>query len=171
MPLLKRAARGAISRWGLEKLARHHGTDKLSHGYCPAYERHLGPLRDQSIDLLEIGVWTGNSLRMWADYFPRARVVGVDIEDYGVAAGGRIEVVITDIKAYRPDRDFDVVVDDGSHVPEDVFAASSILWPRLRPGGWYVVEDVEATWVAQALIGGPHVEAHLYPQIVFLRKL
>ena len=67
----------------LDELGILHGTDKgsLGHGYLGHYERILGPLRDEPITILEIGVSDGASLRMWADYFTRATIVGVDINE------------------------------------------------------------------------------------------
>lgn len=177
-------------------LAAEFPTDKLGHGYLPHYEGHLGHLRHKPISLIEIGIQRGGSLRMWAEFFWQARVVGVDIDPAcREAAGGHIEVVIGDIKGYVPDREFDVVIDDGSHQPEDVIAAFELLWPRLRPGGWYVIEDLMWMWVAHfgggpegsalrpwlhglfdlVLLGRPCskwriCEVHLHPQIAFIRK-
>ncbi|UCE34584.1 MAG: hypothetical protein JSV40_01285, partial [Deltaproteobacteria bacterium] len=51
------------------------GTDKSSlHGYHPRYEAHFGPLRGKSLSLLEIGVQSGASLRLWEEYFPKASI-------------------------------------------------------------------------------------------------
>ncbi len=36
----------------------------------------------------------------------------------------------------------DIIIDDGSHRYLDQQAALHTLWPRLRPGGFYVVEDM-----------------------------
>lgn len=182
-----------MSDASLADLARRYGTDKLSHNYCDAYEKHLGHLRDVPIALLEIGIFRGYSLRMWADYFNRAAVVGVDIVERCPVVGDRIETVIADIKDYVPDREFDVIVDDGSHMADDIIAAHARLWPRLRPGGWYVIEDWRTQW--EAFFGGgpqgtvlapwllgqlePLLEdgarrdlskVAIYPQIVFMCK-
>lgn len=63
----------------LRKLAKKHGTDKSVHGYCPHYERRFAGWRHKPITLLEIGVDAGASMRMWRDYFPNAKITGVDI--------------------------------------------------------------------------------------------
>ena len=36
----------------------------------------------------------------------------------------------------------DIVIDDGSHRFLDQQATLHVLWPRVRPGGFYIVEDV-----------------------------
>src|SRR5918997_3028829 len=43
-----------------------------------SWERFLAPRRDQAFDLLQIGVGTGASLRTWREWFPAARLVGLD---------------------------------------------------------------------------------------------
>lgn len=83
----------------LEKLGYDHGTDKSARGhhYLEFYERFLLSLRFTATAILEIGVWHGQSLRMWADYFPNATVVGVDINaETQQHATDRITVEIAD---------------------------------------------------------------------------
>jgi hypothetical protein len=41
---------------------------------------------------------------------------------------------------------FDVVIDDGSHVPEHQLISFESLWPAVKPGGLYIVEDLETNW-------------------------
>jgi hypothetical protein len=40
-----------------------------------------------------------------------------------------------------PERDIDLVIDDASHFYEETKAAFNIVFPFLRPGGLYVIED------------------------------
>ena len=56
-----------------------YDTDKIANGYLPRYDRQLALWVDQAPVLLEIGVRSGGSLRLWRDYFPRGTIVGVDI--------------------------------------------------------------------------------------------
>lgn len=37
---------------------------------------------------------------------------------------------------------FDILLDDGSHVPEHQFASFVHMWSAIRPGGVYMIEDV-----------------------------
>jgi len=167
----------------LDELFARYQTDKHEHGYAAAYERHLGPLRDEVITLLEIGVWRGGSLLAWADWMPKAQIIGVDINPQLQISAERIHVEKGDIKQYAPDRDYDVIIDDGSHFAEDIMAGYLRLWPKVKPGGWWICEDldtqepnssviyqIEATlrelWHEQ----GDVAELHGYPQLCFLRK-
>ena len=44
------------------------------------YDRYFGEFRDRPIAMLEIGVHTGESLKVWATYFPQGTIIGLDRE-------------------------------------------------------------------------------------------
>ncbi len=126
------------------------GTDKnsLQHDYLRHYERIFGPWRDEPIDLLEIGVASGASVRTWRRWFTRARIIGVDINPgcrQHATDGIIIEIGSADDPAflielcrrYRPS----IIIDDGSHLADHIQFAFEHLFPALEPGGWYVIED------------------------------
>jgi demethylmacrocin O-methyltransferase len=150
----------------LDALAQHYGTDKSSagHGYTHLYARHLGPRRRAVRSVLEIGVGGttsregyetpagGRSLHMWSRYFPKAVVVGIDLHPKAVS-GPRIRFAQGDqsdarflgevARRYGP---FDVVIDDGSHIARHTVASFGALWPAVRPGGFYVIEDLAVSY-------------------------
>jgi len=159
----------------LTRLANKCGTDKGTldhrpdsgwqgwvHNYCDFYETMLDPLRLSARRVLEIGVWHGASLQMWAEYFPNAEVYGIDVDLSQVRKdlGARIHVIEgnvmdrgLDIGAHGP---FDLIVDDGSHVMEEQQTALARLFPSVRPGGWYILEDLHTSFLALANeAGGP----------------
>ncbi len=80
-------------------------TDKSSlvHNYLVSYDRMLGHMRDQAFTLIEIGVLSGASLRMWAEFFPKAKIIGLDIgEGARQHATSRIQIEI----GSQDDREF-----------------------------------------------------------------
>jgi 23S rRNA U2552 (ribose-2'-O)-methylase RlmE/FtsJ len=119
--------------------------------YLPIYERLLAPLRKQPFALLELGVWNGHSLEMWRDAFPRATIVGIDLQPPELDLGPRVHVIQGDqsdaalmgrVREAHAPRGFDVIIDDASHI--GVLTARSLqgLYSQhLRPGGLYCVED------------------------------
>jgi hypothetical protein len=145
----------------LREIARSKGTDKEgAHAYADAYERHLGHLRSLPITLLEIGIGGyanpdkgGASLRMWKEYFPLGRIIGLDIEDKSQFAEDRITILQGD-QSDRPMLDriardhgpFDVVIDDGSHQNAHVIASFEALFPHLKDDGIYVIEDLQTAY-------------------------
>lgn len=153
----------------LDELALKHGTGKSSQGlhYTPAYEQLLGPLRERKLRLLEIGVATGASLRMWEEYFPHAEIFAIEKDPAGRRhESSRSRVFIGD----QSDRAFlreviaeigplDLVIDDGSHHPDHVLVSLEALFPALRDGGIYVIEDLGCSFSprfgAAAGLGNP----------------
>lgn len=135
------------------------GTDKLQHGYLPYYERHLGPRRLRRLLVFEIGVGNysdpspGGSLRLWRDYLLRSKILGLDIEHKVVELGRRVafeqvdQSSASDLQRVVEQHGApDVVIDDGSHVGAHVHASFDVLWPKVRPGGLYVIEDLSTSY-------------------------
>lgn len=50
----------------------------LAH-YFQNYAEFLGPMRQQPLDMLELGVARGDSLKYWESWLPNARITGLDI--------------------------------------------------------------------------------------------
>jgi hypothetical protein len=102
---------------------------------------------------------------MWADYFPYGQILGIDVFAKTLDLGPRIvtrqgsqddAAFLTRMSAEHGP--FNIVIDDGSHVPAHVAASFHILFPLLADGGLYVIEDVQSTFFPQfggsALDGG-----------------
>lgn len=139
----------------LHELGRQHGTDKHDEAhsfrhasYLDFYQRHLGPVRHLLSHVLEIGVWKGASLYMWRDYFPNAVIHGMDIDPAAAFTAARIDVTIGRqddlglLSRLADGASLDLVVDDGSHVVDHIVTSFRALWPRVRPGGFYIIEDL-----------------------------
>jgi len=129
----------------LDELALKHGTDKSSkyHDYCKAYEQLFQPLKSKPITLLEIGVYKGESLRMWKEFFSYGMIVGVDIDpECKQYEDSRIIIEIADQQTYKTWHKPDIIIDDGSHNPDHFIKTFRNLWPSLNPGGHYCIEDL-----------------------------
>ena len=140
------------------------GIHKWEH-YFSAYEqeftRHCGT-GAAPVKMIEIGIQSGGSMRMWRHCFGNAleALVGVDVnsetkawERFGEEAGSRpknvfVEIgsqadaaVFDKIDAAHPGG-FDIVLDDGSHNADHMIASFRHAWKLLRPGGIYFIEDL-----------------------------
>jgi hypothetical protein len=144
----------------LNELGLKHGTDKstIKHNYLDAYEELLAPYHGVAdLGLLEIGVRRGASLRMWQDFFPNARMVGIDLlKSCRQFVDDRTSIELGD----QSDKDFldsvvarhqlDIIIDDGSHIWSHQIDSFRWLFPHLRAGGIYICEDMHtsrADWV------------------------
>jgi demethylmacrocin O-methyltransferase len=146
----------------LDALARLSGTDKSSksHGYTEHYKRYLGPRRRERLKVLEIGVQTGASLRAWRHWLPHAELYGIDLAPPPLrlprthlfqgdqADTAFLERVIAHVGV------LDVVIDDGSHRGPDIETSFLSLFPHVRRGGLYVIEDLQTAYYPGWLGGG-----------------
>lgn len=130
----------------LDEIGLKYKTDKssMTHCYLENYEKYLSYLRDKEFTLLEIGVAGGASIKMWREYFPNAKVYGIDnnpdVAGYGIFIGDQadpafLQRVLDEIG--RPD----VVIDDGAHYGPLTIQTFKLLFDQLADHGWYVVED------------------------------
>lgn len=145
----------------LNKLAVHFKTDKWgTHRYTRHYQRHLQHLKNRKFNLLEIGIGGynragqgGASLRMWKAFFPNAQIFGMDIQDKSFVDEDRITTFIGDQS--DPDSlnaiaekigEIDVIIDDGSHRSPHVITTFETLFPLLKDGGIYAIEDTQSSY-------------------------
>jgi hypothetical protein len=155
--------------WQLRKLANKHRSDKgdlyyNAHGYADIYEFLLRGQKDAPLKLLEIGLLRHDvqarnpgpyehapSLAMWREYFPNAEIYGFDVADFSAVPN------IPGVQICRGDMsneadlaslietsrgEFDVIIDDASHASHHQQIALRFLFPTLKPGGFYFIEDL-----------------------------
>lgn len=150
----------------LSDLAEKYGSDKgpRKHRYTELYELLFRPFRDTEVTFLEMGLLIGGpehgidagretrdlpSVRMWLEYFSKARIVGLDISDFSWFDHPRFRFVQCDMddraEIARAGRDIgpvDIIVDDASHASHHQQNAFLELFPKLPSGGLYVIEDL-----------------------------
>lgn len=141
----------------LDEIAARCGTDKspLGHDYTRHYYRHFAALREKPLKFLEIGIGKGGSLKTWQEFFPRAEIFGIDTNPTCRAfAGGRVKIFIGDQADERflqsfvetAGGPFDIVIDDGGHFMDQQITSLKTLFPYVKPGGTYVIEDLHTSY-------------------------
>jgi hypothetical protein len=141
----------AISRDNpLEQLGAKHMPTKREHNYLPYYWMHCRDVRFDVRNVLEIGVETDRSIRMWEEFFPNATIYGVDIDpSCRRFEGDRRRILIGDqgdVNFLRrvigeAGEAFDIIIDDGSHRVEHQLKTFGMLFPAMSDHGIYVIED------------------------------
>jgi cephalosporin hydroxylase len=128
--------------------------DKWPH-YFPIYAQHLAAFRGQTLKVLEIGVYRGGGLELWQNYLgPDAHIVGLDVDEAAVlAAKGRYPVVLGDqedpdvLRRLEAEHGpFDIIIDDGGHTMRQQIVSIETLFPLLKDGGVYLVEDCHTSY-------------------------
>lgn len=125
------------------------------HSYIEIYADKMQ--KTDNISILEIGVQKGHSIKMWQDYFTNSKVYGIDVTLNNVIFKGLDNVFVCDatvedqINSTLGDLSFDYIVDDGSHLIEHQIKSFDLLWPRIKPGGRYFIEDVNGDEAIKAI--------------------
>jgi hypothetical protein len=147
--------------FNLSRMALIHKTDKFGkHFYTPHYQNHFKNFKFKKNNILEIGVggyedpYTGgNSLRMWKSYFPFSKIYALDIHEKSFLQENKIKI----FKGSQVDFEFldniindigevDLIIDDGSHINKHVIETFEYLFPWLKKGGIYVIEDTQTSY-------------------------
>lgn len=139
------------------KSFRKYKSDKIQHGYVKIYSKYLSKLKKKKLKILEIGVADGKSILSWGDFFKKSLIIGIDIKKINlkkksnknnihIYQGSQSDPNFLNklIKKYKK---FDIIIDDGSHIPEDVKYSFKFLFPALKKGGLYFVEDLQTSYI------------------------
>lgn len=125
--------------------------------YLDEYDRIFSSFRGKPLRILEIGVQNGGSLEIWSKYFPNAQIlVGCDINQDCKKLkylDDRINLVIGDIntdlvygEVLKHSKNFDLIIDDGSHLSGDIVKSFARYFSTLNEGGIFVVEDLHCSY-------------------------
>lgn len=139
----------------LEEISKNYRSDKGSvyHNYLEIYEKYFSKYRNKLKTFLEIGLWEGESIRMWREYFTTGNLVGADILDLS-----HIELPNTSFHVCdQSDRQqleelvqktynqFDIIIDDGGHMMHQQQITLGTMFKYLKPGGVFVIEDLHTS--------------------------
>ncbi|MGO4851544.1 hypothetical protein [Phaeovulum sp. W22_SRMD_FR3] len=162
-PAALRVGRGQVN---LTDLADRYGSDKGSakHRYAELYQLLFLPYRDRAFNFLEMGLQIGGpelghsadrtttdcpSVRMWLEFFPKAKVHGLDVSDFSWFEDPRFVFTRCDMDRRDAIRaataalpPMEVIIDDASHASHHQQFAFLELFPRLASGGLYIIEDL-----------------------------
>ena len=166
-------ADSSLAAPSLIELADKHVTDKalhLGHAYTSVYSMILDAKRNTVQNVTEIGVFQGASALMWADYFPSAQIWGLDIVMQQQAINRTMheprihlhncDATQTDTasKLQLAPESMDLIVEDASHGYYDSLHIIENFWPLVKPGGFYVIEDVNTGGDNRGKYSGPKEE-------------
>ena len=153
----------------LTEIINKFGSDKNLSGYTSTYTEIFEPIKDNELHILEIGIGTiirgaqssmastqiqnykpGASLRAWKEYFGKSFIYGGDIQEDTQFTEERIQTFLFDstnkeaCDTTLKNMEFDIIIDDGWHKWEAQLDTITNLFSRVKVGGYYVIEDIEA---------------------------
>jgi tetratricopeptide (TPR) repeat protein len=139
-----------------------HGSDKgdifpEGNNYAKWYDHWFAPLREAAKEICEIGLYNGGSIKAMCEYFPHARILGLDIDDKSAFNTDRVDTRKLDqgnfddlngfvLECQSKARQFDIIIDDGSHDVEHQQMTFGRLFQLLQPGGLYIIEDMGSSY-------------------------
>jgi hypothetical protein len=129
------------------------------HRYGRTYSNLFWKMKYRPMKLLEIGIGGenrrlgGQSLNAWQAFFPFGRIVACDIRNKHRLATPRTLIYQLDQSSkeqlaslVQKEGEFDIIIDDGSHLNAHQVFTFENLYPALRRGGIYVIEDVQTSY-------------------------
>jgi len=153
-----------VKTHSLDELFHHYGSDKAnlfietqkkSHGYSIFYKKKLEKFKSLNTNILEIGSYSGASAAAFSKYLPKSNifcfdinisnfkyksnkihVFGLDINDKN-----KVNKILNQIFLKFTIKEFDIIIDDGSHNLSDIFYGFQFFFKFLKKNGLYVVED------------------------------
>lgn len=131
------------------------GTDKgTTHCYDIVYDELFKYYKNTAKNILEIGINRGYGLLSYADYFENATIYGVDIYDMCgemVKSHPKIELLFGDATSDSIyslfNKEYDIIIEDASHLPEHQVKHFHDFGPKLAKGGVYVIEDIDEKYL------------------------
>lgn len=139
----------------LTEIGIKHDTDKSTfHNFTVFYEQHFRALRYEKLNILELGIYKGKSLLMLEEYFPNANIYAIDINKDSVKEyGTRINTYLcsqddeSKLHELFSEIEFDIIIDDGSHMTLHQLKSFSFLFKKVKSGGLYVCEDLHTSLI------------------------
>ena len=131
---------------------KKYNSDKIENNLLPYYDLELEGYLDKEIKILELGVLKGGSVNLWHDYFPKGKIVGIDLElpqnfqdkdRIRLFKGSQADInFLSDVAQKNAPEGFDIIIDDASHIGELTKIGFWHLFENhLKQGGLYVIED------------------------------
>lgn len=124
-------------------------------GYTAIYSMLFSPFRHQKITFGEIGIEGGCSLKMWSDWFYNADINAFEYHDFKIEYCKQLN--IPKVNYYKTnventnelnnsflnlDKQFDIIIDDSTHIIEHQNNIINITNKYLKPGGILIIEDI-----------------------------
>ena len=125
---------------------------KTGHSYHKFYEKYFEPIKNKSLDILEIGSFKGNATAAFYFYFKNSKILSCDLyPDFFLYKSNRIKQLKIDNSSeselnkniLEKNINFDIIIEDAGHYFKDQIISLFMLFRSLNSGGIFVVEELD----------------------------
>lgn len=141
------------NRISLNEIGLKYKSDKSSdyHCYLELYDMYFSSYRGENINFLEIGIYLGDSLNIFNEYFENATITAIDIHNKSHLQKKNIKIIQGDqsdrsLLNKFEDNFYQIILDDGSHKMEHQQVSLGVLFKKLKSGGVYIIEDLHTSF-------------------------
>lgn len=135
----------------LYELGLTYDTDKSTyHLFTIIYDYVFSKVRNNNMEILEIGIHNGSSIKMWEEYFTNSKIYGADILDRSQFDVGRIKTFIVNQELEsdleKLPKGLDIIIDDGGHTMlQQQLTLKKLFTSNLKSSGVYIIEDLHTS--------------------------
>ena len=124
----------------------------IAHGYAKIYEKYLKERKDEYLNIIELGSFYGNASAAFYFYFKNSQIYSADINpDMYLYRSKRLKNFFTDTSSRTSieknilsrNIEFDLIIEDASHMLKDQIISLFILFKNLKPGGFFIIEEID----------------------------
>ena len=124
----------------------------IAHGYAKIYENLFKSKKTEKLKILEIGSFYGNASAALFFYFKNSLIYSADINpDMYKYKGSRLKNFFADTSSrgsineniLKKDIEFDIVIEDASHMLKDQIISLFMIFPKIKKGGIFIVEEID----------------------------
>lgn len=122
------------------------------HKYNLFYEKFLNKKKESVIDILELGTFKGNATASFFYFFPNAVIDTGDlypdllryksnrINNFKIDTSSKKEI---HEKLISQKKKYELIIEDAGHFFKDQIISLFMLFPKLKKGGIYVIEELD----------------------------
>ena len=124
----------------------------IAHGYAKIYEKYLKENKEKNLNIIELGSFYGNASAAFYFYFKNSQIYSADINpDMYLYRSKRLHNFFTDTSLrssiekniLKKNIQFDLIIEDASHMLKDQIISLFILFKNLKSGGFFIIEEID----------------------------
>ena len=135
-----------------DKPSKSNKKEVVSHGYAKIYEKYFHKYKEKKLNIIELGSFYGNASAALFFFFKNSQIYSADINpDMYIYNSKRLENFFADTSSrssieeniIKKNIEFDIIIEDASHMLKDQIISLFILFKILKPGGFFIIEEID----------------------------